>query len=178
MIDRPMITLDTRVADLLRAYPRLEEVLFAASPRLGKLKRPFLRRTFARFTTVGQAAKLAGVPPEDLLVRLRTAAGMTPEGLPVEMVREPPPPPWLRTSPIHESIDADQLLRREENPLARVEALLRAMEPGSVVLVYSKVIPEPLIECVEMFGAEVYVVAKASEQYETYIYKKRTGRRG
>ena len=121
---------------------------------------------------LGAASSLTGCSP---VAQRSPGDGAT--GLPAEGGARlgeplPPPPAWLRTSPIHESIDADQLLRREENPLARVEMLLRTMEPGSVVLVYSTFIPEPLLQRVESRGAEVYVVAKTSGQFETYIRKK------
>ena len=59
MID---INLQTKIADLLTAYPQLEDKLIGISPVFAKLKNPILRRTVARVTSVQQAATIANMP--------------------------------------------------------------------------------------------------------------------
>lgn len=51
------INLQTKVAELLGAYPQLEEQLLKLSPTFAKLKNPILRRTVAKVTSLQQAAK-------------------------------------------------------------------------------------------------------------------------
>ncbi|MGD8491813.1 MAG: DUF1858 domain-containing protein, partial [Anaerolineae bacterium] len=46
----------TKVAELISAYPQLEQVLIDYVPAFEKLKNPVLRKTVARITTLQQAA--------------------------------------------------------------------------------------------------------------------------
>lgn len=45
---KPAITPETRVGELLDAYPQLEEALIRMAPAFAKPKNPLLRRTVAR----------------------------------------------------------------------------------------------------------------------------------
>ncbi len=51
-----IITPQTKVKELLDAYPELEPVLIDMAPAFKKLRNPVLRRTIARVTSIKQAA--------------------------------------------------------------------------------------------------------------------------
>jgi len=70
------ITPATRVAQLLDAYPQLEDLLVKQAPAFERLKNPILRRTVARLTTLERAAGIAGIDVRTLVRRLREAAGL------------------------------------------------------------------------------------------------------
>jgi len=61
------------VADVLAWFPQTEEVFLRYG--FAPLKNPLLRRTLARRVTLRQAAKVGGVPVEELLADLNRAAG-------------------------------------------------------------------------------------------------------
>jgi hypothetical protein len=65
-----------KVAELLEAWPELEEVLIRLAPAFRRLKNPVLRRTVARVATLEQAAGVGGVAVRDLVGALRRAAGI------------------------------------------------------------------------------------------------------
>ena len=69
------ITPQTRVGQLLDAYPELEEVLIEFSDTFKKLKNPILRRTVGRFATLQTAAIVADVNVAVLLQILRAKVG-------------------------------------------------------------------------------------------------------
>ena len=71
------INLQTKVAELLGAYPQLEEQLLKLSPTFAKLKNPILRRTVAKVTSLQQAAKIAGISPARMVQALRKAVGLS-----------------------------------------------------------------------------------------------------
>ena len=75
-----VIRAEDRVARVLERDERLVEVFAAASPHFERLRTPGMRRVMARLVTVGQAARIAGVPVNDLLARLAAeiAAGGRP----------------------------------------------------------------------------------------------------
>lgn len=55
------ITPNTKVSELLRDYPELEEKLQQLSSAFAALKNPVLKRTVAKVTLLQQAAKVGGV---------------------------------------------------------------------------------------------------------------------
>jgi hypothetical protein len=65
----------TKVAELIDAYPQLEQVLIGYVPAFEKLRNPILRKTVARITTLQQAAVIGGVNVEDLINHLRKEVG-------------------------------------------------------------------------------------------------------
>ena len=71
------INLQTKVVELLEAYPQLEEQLLNLSPTFAKLKNPILRRTVAKVTSLQQAAKIAGISPARMVQALRKAVGLS-----------------------------------------------------------------------------------------------------
>ena len=76
-----MISADTTVARLLDENPQLAEVLAGYHPHFNQLRNRLLRRVMAPRVTVAQAARMAGVPPDELLAVLRRAVGAgSPEG--------------------------------------------------------------------------------------------------
>ena len=72
------ITPETKIADLLTAYPELEATLSSFSPAFSALKNPVLRRTVAKVTSLQQAAKVGNVPVMAMVDALREAAGQAP----------------------------------------------------------------------------------------------------
>ena len=67
------------VARLLDEHPELIEVLAGYHAHFKQLRNRLLRRVMAPRVTVAQAARMAGLPPDELLSVLRRAVG-EPEG--------------------------------------------------------------------------------------------------
>lgn len=97
MSPRLPITPETKVADLLSAYPELEFPLIERVPAFEKLKNPVLRRTLGRVTTLSQAARIAGVEVRDLLAFLQRVAGA--EGVETDSAPEARPNPAAEAPP-------------------------------------------------------------------------------
>jgi hypothetical protein len=76
-VDR-MITPSTKVADLLKRYPELEDLLISMAPPFRKLKNPVLRRSVAKVASLSQAAAVARLPVADVVNKLRSAVGQPP----------------------------------------------------------------------------------------------------
>ncbi len=65
-----MIGRGDRVSEVLRADESLLEVFTSVSPAFEKLRNPRLRKVMSRLVTVEQAARIAGVDPDELVRRL------------------------------------------------------------------------------------------------------------
>ncbi|QOP46415.1 DUF1858 domain-containing protein [Sulfurimonas paralvinellae] len=165
------ITLETKIADLLNDYEGMKDILIKINPKFKKLNNPVLRRTLAKIAGVRQAAVVGGMDPMDLLNQLRVAVGQTPvEVKAVEKTEAEKAPEWIANEP-KESIDANELLDKEENPLAKSYNILRKMQNGEILQITSDFKPEPLIEEFEKNGHQVFSQEVAKDKFVTYVQK-------
>ncbi|MRI83841.1 MAG: hypothetical protein C6I00_05400 [Nitratiruptor sp.] len=164
------ITLETKIYDLLKAYPFLEEELIRINPKFKRLKNPILRRTITKIASIQQAARVGGMDPLELVNLLRERVGQPPLVERGSREEEEPAPPWIEGSPVL-TLNANELLDRGENPLAHVNRALKGMEPGELLLLVSDFRPEPLIEEMAKRGHQVYSQARGPDLYHTYILK-------
>lgn len=181
MTDRPDITPRTKVADLLRAYPQLEEILVELAPAFKALRNPVLRRTVAKVTTLSKAASVANVDLTGLISHLRRevglepaehGAGANPDTAVVAMSPEEKPA-WADDDSVGETIHADSLLARGEVPLEPINRALRSIPPGRLVCVESSFAPAPLTDALQRKGHEVCIVQTGPRSYRTYIAGKK-----
>ena len=177
MTERPPITPDTKVAQLLEAYPKLEPVLIAAAPAFSKLSNPVLRRTIARVTSLRRAAEVAGLPVRDLVLRLREAAGLPAgDAGPVadESTPDEGPASWVDPARVRWTIDADSMLESGHEPMS--EVLRRSAELGTddLGLIRSSFRPAPLIELLEGRGFKTAVV-RSGAAFATFIGPRQGG---
>lgn len=152
------ITPQTKVGDLLAAYPALEDVLIAMSPHFAKLRNPILRRTVGKVATLQAAAMTGGVEVAQLVRVLREAVGQDPLDAPdvAGVVADEPRPAWIDDGQLAATLDVDQLLNAGEHPLVRVTATLRGAAPGAVVRLTSSFRPEPLLEKLAADGCRAF----------------------
>ncbi len=64
------ITADTKIDDLLKEYPFLEEFLIRLSPKFKSLKNPIMRKTIGKVATLGKVAGVAGLDLDNFLTTL------------------------------------------------------------------------------------------------------------
>ena len=166
------ITLDTKIADLLNDYEGMKEILIDINPKFEKLNNPVLRRTLARVASLKQAAVVGGMPPQELLNKLREAVGQ--ETIKEEesvQKREVENTPLCIDGKVKFKIDANALLDADENPLVHANKSAKSLAAGEVLLILSDFQPEPLIEEFEKKGYAVYCHKENEDRFLTYIRK-------
>ena len=175
-MSRVPITPETRVADLLDAWPELEAVLIAEAPEFRRLRNPVLRRTVARLTTLDRAARIAGLDVRALVARLRQAAGLasdprpTAPGAVVTAATESEAlPDWCRAAAAVERIDADALLDAGDTPLPRVLRAARALVPGAVLDVYVAFRPLPLVDALAAAGFRSHLAPQTNGGFVLHV---------
>ncbi len=148
------ITPETKVGALLEAYPELERHLIELAPAFAKLKNPVLRRTVAKVTTLAQAARVAGLNPRELVVKLRDAAGQQGADVAPGMADDASPAtnPWLESLRVVARLDADRLIADGGHPLQAVNARLPSLGEDEAIALVTTFIPAPLIDAVTARG--------------------------
>ena len=167
------ITLETKVSDLLNNYEGMKDILIKINPKFKKLNNPVLRRTLAKIAGVKQAAVVGGMEPMDLLNQLRVAVGQEPvtvDNAKTQTEEDENIPTWITAAP-KESMDANEILDKEDNPLAKAFNILRKFNEDEVLVITSDFKPEPLIEEFEKQGHEVYSQELQEDKFITYVKK-------
>ena len=152
------ITPETKVGELLEAYPALEETLVGLAPAFAKLKNPILRKTVARVATLAQAARVGGVDVRTLVGTLRQAAGLPGEPTSAEAAAAgevlDAPPAWHDEARVVARIDADEVLAKGDHPLGAVQGAAASLPKGGELLLLSSFLPAPLVDAMRKKGFE------------------------
>jgi len=177
---KPPITPQTKVAELLDAYPELEDVLVEMAPPFRKLRNPVLRRTIARVTSLEKAASVANLPLRELITGLRKAAGQPADDERTDFGEDRPagsrdgPADWVDASRVVWTIDADELLNAGEQPITEAQNKARGLGNGELGLIRSSFRPAPLIDLLENLGYRTAVV-RSGESFATFVARKAGG---
>jgi len=172
-----LITPATKVAELLEAWPELEETLVAQAPAFKRLRNPVLRRTVARVASLEQAASVGGVAVRELVATLRAAVGQAPDAPGGEEGTDSgvasPPPDWLDEARVSTTVDADALLDAGEVPLARINGAANDLASGGLLRVDSGFRPAPLIEALSKQDYRCYVREEPGGRFATFVLSRR-----
>ena len=149
----------------------MKEILIEINPKFKKLNNPILRRTLAKLATVKQAAVVGGMKPYDLLNKLRSAVGQEPlENIKEDENSDTIIPQWAR-NPANKSLNANELLDNNKNPLAEANRILKKLKKEEILEIVSDFKPEPLIEEFQKQGFEVSSYKDDEENFITKIKK-------
>lgn len=172
MTTRLTITPQTRIRELIDAYPELEEKLVEMAPAFGKLKNPVLRNTIARVTSISQAAIIGNISINQMVNQLRYAVGQ--EHLQNESKTETimnQTPEWLDESNVKNTIDARVMLEAGQHPINIVFEELGKLKPGEILKLITGFVPSPLLDKAKEKGHKVHTVENSPKEFHSYICK-------
>lgn len=169
------ITPQTKVGELLKAYPQLEDVLIGIAPAFKKLRNPVLLRTVARVTSLAQAARVGNVPVADLVRQLRHAVGqpdleMTPDQA-AGSAGPTATPSWFNPESISQSHDARPIIEAGLQPIGRVLSDLDRLPSGNIYELITPFEPAPLIDKAKEKGYLAFTRTEGSAEYRTYFMR-------
>lgn len=187
--DRSRVTIrpDTRIGDLLKAYPDLLETLAGYAPAFARLRNPLLRRTIGRMATLAQAAAMGGVPLPELLQALRQATGEPPPAfddaglaggvshLPISAAT-PQPPAWLDQDRVAARFDARPLHAEGQNPIAPILKAAKEVPVGSIFYLHNTFEPLPLYDVLAKQGFTPWARQNGPEDWEVFFHRGEPGR--
>jgi len=165
------VQITTKIYDLLKEYPFLEDELIKINPRFKKLKNPVLKRTIARVASIKQAAIVGNMEPLELLNKIRVLVGQEEiKDLKIEDDNQETIPEWINKEP-KVTINANELLDKEQNPLAEANKALKNLNPSETLLIKADFKPQPLIDEFKEKGYKVYSKKESDELFLTYVLK-------
>jgi hypothetical protein len=176
------IASDMTIARLLEEHPELLDFLAGYHPHFGRLRQRLVRRVMAPRVTVAQAARLAGVPPDELLAALCRAAGQP----------EPPPGPALtvqqnaggipRPRELAE-VGAEHIVRLDVRgdiksgavPLPRIMNVVKTLEPHEALALRTAYEPIPLFSLLGARGFAHWIEREEPDDWLIWFYRPRAG---
>ncbi len=181
------ITADTRVSDLLDAYPEAVEVLAEFNPHFAKLRNRVLRRLMAPRVTVAQAAQMAQVDVGAMLTVLARATGQAPPpsccgGQPAAPAQPSAParPPFLDQFEGDRlvTLDVREDIRSGQEPFAKIMGAVKALQPGQALLLRNVFEPVPLYQVLAKKGLDHWTTCRGLEDWYIYFYPSPAGAPG
>lgn len=166
MSDRPDITPDLKIGDLLEHWPALEDVLIAAAPPFANLKNPLLRRTVAKVTTLHQAARVGGLPVATLVAQLRAAAGLPALAMAGDD-GDGGAPAWLAAVRVVERYDARADIEAGQHPVGRVLGTLQKLANDEAFELVTGFEPAPLIDKARAQGSDAFTRVESAGVFVT-----------
>jgi uncharacterized protein (DUF2249 family) len=174
-----------RVAEVLKRDEGLIDTFISVSDHFRGLRNPIMRKTMGRLATIEQAARVAGVDADVLVVRLNAAVGEQPEedgaqqsenvqpeeepemstvdaGLPPELARIPP-------DQVVE-LDVREALRRGEEPFSQIMAARRPVPPGGALRLRAIFEPAPLYAVLKKQGLDHWTEKHAEDDWEIWFF--------
>ncbi len=167
------ITHNSKLLDVLEAYPALEEQIVHIAPPFKNLKNPVLRRTVGRLATLTQVAQVGGMDADRLVNTLRKAVGQaelqahSESTFKIEIEHAQADPEWTVGEPQF-TVNGTALLERGEVPLGKVNDLLNQLTPGRYLLLATNFEPSPILEAMQKQGRRVFHKALGGEPH-TYL---------
>ncbi len=155
------ITRESKLFDVLEAYPFLEAQIVNIAPPFQNLKNPVLRRTVGKIATLEKVAQIGGVDVNNLVNTLRRAAGQgelaaqTAAPITVEIPRQVNDPAWIAGSPQF-TLNGVELLQRGEVPIGRVNQLIGQLAAGGYILLLTNFEPIPILDAMQKQSRKVF----------------------
>lgn len=168
------ITPDTKVAELLKNYPELEEAMLQFSPAFAALKNPVLRKTVAKVTSLQQAAKVGNVDVVEMVNTLREKVGMTsleenfcPDSVdnPAGVAHQVP------ETPVTFTLDVRPIIAAGDHPKEIVLTEADKLAPGECMELISPFPPAPLIDILKKRGFKVTMLSPEEGLVKTFVVR-------
>lgn len=148
----------TKLFEIFKNFPELEEKVMEIAPPFRNLTNPVLRRTVGKLATVEKAANIGKLDVIKFVNTLRRAVGqpaleIDDETKPVEIPSGVPD--WVQGDPIH-TVNGTEMLERGEHPLNFVNQTMSEIDKGQFILLQTNFHPIPMIDAMEQQDYKVF----------------------
>lgn len=166
------ITPNTKVYELLKEFPQLEEILLLYSPAFAALKNPVLRKTVAKVTSLQQAAKVAGVDMVEMVNKLRQEVKQPP--LQNDCVEESGNDKNMSSAVVADKnityrLDVRPIIGAGEHPKNIVLEEAEKLQPGQCLELITAFPPIPIIDLLHKRGFVTTSSTQEAGKISTFV---------
>jgi uncharacterized protein (DUF2249 family) len=171
-------TRDTKISELLNAYPEMIDILARYNRHFELLRRPTLRKIMTPLVTIEKAARTAQVDPDDMLAEIYRAIG-EPFSRGQDRPRAASAP---ETGPMPEEIrnisdehrivlDVRDDVRAGEEPYHRIMQAVTALKEDQVLQLCNIFEPVPLYDLLAKRGLAHWTERRGPEEWWVTFYR-------
>ncbi len=168
------ITVNTKIAALLKEKPESLDAIISISSKFNKLRNPVLRKLMAGRTSIGMASKISGCSVDDFFHKLeplgfnidrntRDKSNYDVSEIP-ERIKD------LQPDLISE-LDVRPLIESGGDPLSQILEKIKSLNPGMVLKLINSFEPFPLITLLKKQGFQSFVEVVGDDCVVTYFYQ-------
>ncbi len=171
-------TRETKISELLKAYPEMIEVLARYNKHFELLRRPTLRKLMTPLVTIEKAARTAQVEPNEMLAEIYRAIGESLVPEPPRADAAPQPldtsmPEQLRDLPEDRrvTLDVRERVRAGEEPYHEIMKAIRALRGHQVLQLCNIFEPVPLYDILAERGFAHWTERRGPEEWWVTFYR-------
>jgi uncharacterized protein (DUF2249 family) len=167
------ITVNTKIAALIKQHPDALEAVINVHPRFEKLRNPLLRKIMAGRTSISMASKISGCSVTDFFRQLKPLGFEIDSATEAAATDEKQLPDFILFIKKYKVIDLDvrPVITSGQDPLATIIKKVKTIQPGQILKIVNSFYPEPLILLLENQGFTAYADVIDDNLVETYFYK-------
>lgn len=178
-----MISKNNKISKILNAYPQTLDVLIEASPHFSKLNNKILRKTLATRVTVEQAAKIADVDLNNLLIKLNKSINLDVDKMAEHMnteeekITENNKPEFLKYIDKQKikKLDVRSIIDSGKDPFIDIMSFIKELGEDDIFLLVNSFEPIPLYSVLEKKGF-IHFTEKNENVFEVYFYKSESSK--
>jgi uncharacterized protein (DUF2249 family) len=163
---RDPVRSEWKISEVLARYPQLLTVLIDLSPAFRHLRNPLARTLRTRLVSVAQAARVAGMGPNELVRCLNQAVGIEVPEQEDGTVEKRAQNAAAADVEITEELDVRPLLERGEEPFTVIMAAIARLPESGALRLRSSFEPVPLYAVLARRGFSHRSHALASDDWE------------
>ncbi|MDP4265468.1 MAG: DUF2249 domain-containing protein [Bacteroidota bacterium] len=171
-----IISVNTKIAAILRYKPDALEAIVSISPKFEKLRNPLLRKVIAGRTSIAMASRIGGCHVDDFFNKLYPFGFQIDKSAVVskDEVEIKPVPDFFKTMnpDIITELDVRKVIEKGNDPLNIILNKVTELETGRVLKIIHSFEPIPLMHLLRKQGFESYTETISDELVYAYFYKK------
>ena len=167
------ITPETKIGDLLKTYPQLEDELIKMAPPFKKLKNPFLRKGIGTIASLKHVSSVGKIPINQLIKQINEALG-NPTSETSYTVDEyyTVQPSWFSKDKVVVTIVEEELEDKDNMTLVEVNRRAKEVKEGKILELVTTFLPAVGIDVMRKKGYESWSVETEPGITKTYFIQK------
>ena len=167
------ITPETKIGDLLKTSPQLEDELIKMAPPFKKLKNPFLRKGIGTVASLKHVSSVGKIPINQLIKQINEALG-NPTSETSYTVDEyyTVQPSWFSKEKVVVTIVEEELEDKDNMTLVEVNRRARDVKEGEILELVTTFLPAVGIDVMRKKGYESWSVETEPGITKTYFIQK------
>ena len=169
------ITVNTKIAALIRQHPDALESIIKIHPKFEKLRNPLLRKIMAGRTSIAMASRISGCSVTDFFRRLKPLGFEIDSATEAVVTDEKQIPAFMLLIKNYQLIELDvrSVIASGKDPLSLIVKKVKEIQPGQILKIVNSFYPEPLILLLAKQGFTAYADVIDDDLVETYFYKEK-----